>query len=703
MNCKTTLLVLFLVAFQITTAQPVMLDEAQKVAKNAFFERSFQQNPIAYADISIADHRIELVDQSPALYIFNFENGGFTIISAETALPPLLGYALEGIVPEKGYNENFDHFLNGYLDQVAYVRENNIIAEAGISEMWSRYSTTQIGDLAVVSEAVVVAPLISSQWNQDFPYNKLCPEDPEGPGGRVYAGCVATAMSMVMHYWRYPYQGTGTHGYNYSPYGFIYANFGEADYNYNHMQDVMDGNMPEIALLQHHCGVAVEMMYGPNGSGAYSWDVPAAIKNHFGYHTSASFKQKEDYSNTNWANLLKEQIDLGQPMYYSGFSSTGGHAFVCDGYDDANLFHFNFGWGGSANGFYTLQSVGGYNSGQGAVINFIPGGDYPYYYTDQQIITGKSGSVEDGSGPVAHYAADANVSWLISPQTPQDSISSITLNFKRFDLATEDFLFVYDGATESNSMLGQFTGSNLPSSVTSTGNEILLVLKSNNQQTSNGFLVEYTTQSPVWCSGLTLLNEPQGEISDGSLQFDYASNNMCKWLINPDVPTPATLYFTSFDTEPEHDKVFIYDYESMELLEAYSGYYTPDQMPAPVTSPSGKFFIIFSTNATITSNGWEAWYAPDAVGINDFDPINDLSLYPNPAGDVVNITLPAAAPGKSKIAVFNLSGMLMLEEELRSLPEGGYPLDVSRLKAGIYVVTLHTPNKVYRTDLIIYR
>jgi hypothetical protein len=569
--------------------------------------------------------------------------------------------------------------------------------------MWAHYSTTNIDELAVVSEAVVVPPLVSSLWNQDFPYNKLCPEDPEGPGGRVYAGCVATAMSMVMHYWRYPYQGIGTHGYNYSPYGFIYANFGEADYNYNHMQDVMDGQMSEIALLQHHCGVAVEMMYGPNGSGAYSWDVPSAIKNHFGYHSSAAFKQKEDYSNTGWANLLKEQIDLGQPMYYSGYSSTGGHAFVCDGYDDANLFHFNFGWSGSANGFYTLQSVGGYNSGQGAVINFIPGGDYPYYYSGQQVITGKSGSVEDGSGPVEHYAADANVQWLISPQTPQDSISSITISFRRFDLATEDFLFVYDGATESNGLLGQYTGDNLPSSVTSSGNEVLLVLKSNNQQTANGFLIEYSTQSPVWCNGLTLLNESQGEISDGSLQFDYANNNMCKWLINPEVSAPATIYFTSFNTEPEHDKVFIYDYEGMDLLASYSGSFSPGQMPAPVTSPSGKFFIIFATNATITGSGWEAWYAPDAVGINDLETAEELSLYPNPAGDFVNISLPSVSKGESKIAVFNLAGRLMIEEEIKAFTENSYTLNVGKLPPGVYVLTIQTPDHYYRKEMLIYR
>jgi hypothetical protein len=704
MNFKVSLTILLLLTGQILIAQIVSFDEAEKVARNAFFERSYHENNIEYQDISVAKVQTEFIDQSPAVYVFNFDGGGFAIISGEAALPPLLGYSSTGEIPQKGFNENFDSFLHHFIDQVAYARQHSIDPDKEIGALWKKYSTHNFEFSPKKDKAVVVPPLISSQWNQDFPYNKLCPEDPEGPGGHVYAGCVATAMAMVMHYWRYPYQGTGTHGYSWDPYGFIYANFGEANYNYNHMQDVMDGNMPEVALLQFHCGIAVEMMYSPNGSGAYSWDVPYAIKNHFGYHSTASFKEKDNYSNTGWANLLKEQLDAGRPMYYSGFSSTGGHAFVCDGYDDANLFHFNFGWGGSANGFYTLQSVGGYNSGQGAVINFVPGGDYPYYFTGQQLITGKSGSIEDGSGPVENYPADADISWLISPQTSEDSISSITLSFRRFDLATDDYLFLYDGNTESNNLLGQFTGNTLPASVASTGNELLVVLKSNNSQTANGFLAEYATQSPLWCSGLTIISNNQGEVSDGSFQFNYANNKICKWLINPEVSEPATLYFTAFDTEAENDKVLIYNYDGMELLATYSGYYSPDNLPAPVTSASGKFFIIFATNATITGNGWEAYYAPDVIGTNKKVVENELMTYPNPADDLVSIKIPENISAPITISVYDLSGVL-ITEKTPTISENNrnIDLDVSSFKPGAYIIALRGETLFHRSEIIVYR
>ncbi len=44
----------------------------------------------------------------------------------------------------------------------------------------------------------------------------------------------------------------------------------------------------------------------------------------------------------NWIEMLKEQLDASQPMEYSGRNSSEGHAFVCDGYDDNNMFHFNW-------------------------------------------------------------------------------------------------------------------------------------------------------------------------------------------------------------------------------------------------------------------------------------------------------------------------------------------------------------------------
>jgi hypothetical protein len=696
------LLSLMLLFMQMAFAgNPVPFKNAELVAHNIYFERSFQQHPIDFATIAATDFRtLHDKNGADALYIFNMQNGGFVIVPADDALPPVIGYDLEGVCSAAGENTNFDNFLNTYVDEIGYIRSNDIQAEAAISAAWQKYSTEEPLTLCTKSNERGISPLLINLWNQGSPYNMFCPPDAMGPGGHVYAGCVATAMSMVMHYWRYPLHGTGSHGYSWGSYGYIFANFGETEYIYNNMQESMDNEMTDIALLQFHCGVAVNMMYSPSGSGAYSWDVPGALKQYFGFASITTFKQKDDYSMTGWVDVLKGQIDAGQPMYYSGFSSSGGHAFVCDGYDDANLFHFNFGWSGSSNGFYTLYDVGGFSGGQGAVINFVPAGNYPYNYTGQQLITGSAGSIEDGSGPVENYTADNEISWLISPQSPEDSVSSITLEFKRFDLSEDDELTIYDGATASSSILGTYTGTNLPPTLNSSGNELLLVFKSNAGPTANGFLAEYTSHHPTWCKSLTMLTEQMGEISDGSLNFNYDHNKMCKWMIMPTEPGATTLHFTAFDTELTHDKLLIYDQATMQLLAEYSGSYTAGNLPAPVTSPSGKFYLIFVTDKTISGQGWDAWYAPETVGINPIlTGTNEMSLFPNPATDQVTITLPATS-AKAAVTVYSLDGKKVFAGETNG--NSNYTFSVADLKPGIYVVIARAGDTFYRKELAIY-
>ena len=111
------------------------------------------------------------------------------------------------------------------------------------------------------------------------------------------------------------------------------------------MPDHVGGNSTQeeieaVALLMYHCGVSVDMNFSPSGSGANSWDVPYAIRHYFSYSNQCSLKGRDEYSLIAWQNMLKEQFELGWPVYYSGFSDSGGHAFVCDGYNDNDLFHY---------------------------------------------------------------------------------------------------------------------------------------------------------------------------------------------------------------------------------------------------------------------------------------------------------------------------------------------------------------------------
>ncbi len=103
-----------------------------------------------------------------------------------------------------------------------------------------------------------VGPLTLSTWNQGSPYNYFVPDN-------CPTGCVATTMAQVMYYWRHPYVGVGQHTYYHDTYGYQTANFGDTYYDYNGMLDAADGgqiNVP-LAIIQRHCGVAVNMNYSP--------------------------------------------------------------------------------------------------------------------------------------------------------------------------------------------------------------------------------------------------------------------------------------------------------------------------------------------------------------------------------------------------------------------------------------------------------
>lgn len=380
-------------------------------------------------------------------------------MAAEDAMYPIIGYAYTGKFPVNlNSDPNYASFIQTYVEQAVFARENNLDADDFARNTWNHLLLSALEELETDrGGSRDVEPLVSSLWNQDDPYNYYSPEDAAGPGGRCYAGCVATCMSQVMHYWRYPETGEGSHSYYASGYGTQSANFGATNYNWTAMKNTIDNSSPfAIAEIQYHAGVAVEMNFGPNGSGAQSSDVDNAMRDYFRYD-NATFMEKNNYSTSTWTTILQDELDLGRPMYYSGYTNDwSGHAFVCDGYQGSN-FHFNFGWSGSGNGYYSLYNVNGFYVEQRAVKNLYPTEpDYPYYASGQTTITEKSGSFTDGSGPIEDYLDNTSASWLIDPQTEEDSIKKISLTFGMLDTEDNDVITIYDGPTTSDPVLGKY-------------------------------------------------------------------------------------------------------------------------------------------------------------------------------------------------------------------------------------------------------
>ena len=366
-------LIALILGINTLTANPVDMEKAKTIGQRFASEKisnNLKSNDLQLVYTGQADRG------EACFYVFNAGTEGFVIVSADDRFRPIVGYSDEGTFA----TENMSPELCFYLDKIIEARTSrNAVMIDNTAEEWQSVMTT--GRLLSRNGGRGVDYICTTKWNQDWPYNMYAPEASGGSGGHCYAGCVATAMSQVMKRWNHPTQGTGSHSYYCQGYGQQSANFGQTTYHWELMPDRLGNASQEqieaVALFMYHCGVAVDMNFSPSGSGANSWDVPYAIRQYFSYTNQASLKGRDEYSLTNWQNMLKESFDIGWPVYYSGFSNSGGHAFVCDGYDDNDLFHFNWGWGGSSDGWFVIDEID-YAGWAQAVFNYVPTNVYEY-------------------------------------------------------------------------------------------------------------------------------------------------------------------------------------------------------------------------------------------------------------------------------------------------------------------------------------
>jgi len=680
---KSKVLLSFSILIALTAslfAKNIPLSTAEQVAVNFFFEKSAQYgDAIDYYDLSIKESY--QVDQ--AYYVINFEDG-WVVVSADDVMVPVLGYNYTGQFPAQAtQSKNFSSYMYNFVDQVNFIRENNLTSDNETMQMWNHLNTTDPSGLNMRGDRAV-EPLLTSTWNQDDPYNMMCPEDAAGPGGHVYVGCVATAMSMIMHYWRYPLQGTGTHSYYIYPYGTQSVDYGATTYEWDGMQDNINNKyIWEMAKIGYHAAVSVDMGFSPDGSGAYSADVPGALVSHFGYSGSAQYLQKSSYTSSAWNSLVTGEIDAKRPIYYSGRSNEGGHAFSCDGYQDATYFHFNFGWSGSGNGYFTLTDVGGYNQQQGMIRNFFPGDiNYPYIATGLTELAFPAGSFTDGSGPIEDYPSGMNAQWLINPQTEQDSVSKISLHFVQFNTAASDKVKIYDGPTTDAPLLGEYSGSTLPDNITSTGNQVLVTF--NSTGSAEGFKIEYTVVYPTYCSGTQVIDAPTGTISDGSGDFFYNNLSTCTYFIQHPEGVNYHIDFTKFNTEAGKDKLTIYDGNS-QLIGEYSG----NVLPAALDIAGSGVFMTWGTNAFVREDGWELTYIIDGVGVEEQSVYDNLSVFPNPSTGQLNISFNVEKASNLQIRLVNLSGQVVVDEDMGQY-NGNFTntYDLSNQAKGVYLLSI---------------
>ena len=314
-------------------------------------------------------YKLTSEDGTPTLYVFNLDNKGFVVVSGEDIAIPILGYSTEGKFDVKEAPDALIEYLGGFDESIQNAVKQKVSASDEVTAQWN--SIMASGHIkGMLDDTVVVAPLVTSLWNQNYPYNKMCPMDVNGPGGHVYTGCTCTAMAMLIRYWEYPRTGQGYNSYTPNGYPNQSVNYSTAVYDYSNMPtqlttDTAMLKINQVAKLLWHCGVSINSQYGVNGTNAYPSDVPNALKTYYKYNSGTNGKSKSSYSTDQWVSMLKESLNNARPLHYSGWNSNGGngHSFICDGYESNNYFHFNWGWNGAYNGYFALNAMiaGNYN------------------------------------------------------------------------------------------------------------------------------------------------------------------------------------------------------------------------------------------------------------------------------------------------------------------------------------------------------
>lgn len=354
-------------------ANTVNQELAARVAKNYFYEKvGIAPDKIIFTEtITVAD-----LSNQALYYIFNLsDNAGFIIVAAESNSMPILAYSNEKNYKYPVVCPQHNDWMNNYANQISEIRMNNMGATPKIQNLWDNYS--QDFELFVPQASKAVTPLLGNiAWDQGEGYNDACPADNTSTAGNghVWAGCVSTATGMIMKYHEWPTTGIGSHSYTHPDYGTLSANFGSTTYNWANMPE--DAPNANIAQLLFHIGVSVEMDYGWDGSGSYNQDAITALEDYFKYHEDAVYAPRSAFSDSAWVSMLKTGLDDAMPLLYAGQNVDESHAFVCDGYDNSDNFHFNWGWSGDYNGYFNIDNLNpgstSYTDEQAAGFNIYP-------------------------------------------------------------------------------------------------------------------------------------------------------------------------------------------------------------------------------------------------------------------------------------------------------------------------------------------
>lgn len=394
---KRVLLLFFLLYCLLGAAKPVSIQKAETVAMTFLGLKPETKGSSPLHLIWTGKQLTKVEEDYPAFYVFKRECGGFIVVSGDDCLHPVLGYSDDFDFKVEDMPANVSWWFSSIAETVSLIRAKGLSQASDVSREWMSVSTKG-------SEEVI---LNTALWNQTSPYDRYTPMLRNNGNDHCNIGCTNTATAIVMRYHKHPESGTGTlPDYTYNKGGYVRTQSGHQlghIYDWKNMPETnLKANSPsyqieQVARLMYDCAVMNKCKWNPNNSDTDPKNIPYALVTYMGYDKSIRYIERIDYNTDDWERLLRKEIDERRPVLYGGGLEDGnGHEWVVDGYNSNGFFRMNWGWGGSANGYYLISPLSeaglGFTQRHEMIIGIKPDSGGEPYSSRPPYLTGQSTS-----------------------------------------------------------------------------------------------------------------------------------------------------------------------------------------------------------------------------------------------------------------------------------------------------------------------
>ena len=530
---KSILLLFLVVGILPATAKERSPQEMIQAARTVLIRQAEHNQQRAAANI-----QLDVIQRSTQLTIIG-GTAGFAVVANDDDFAPILGYSDKEYI-SNNVSPEFLWWLDAMNEQLEYNLAN------GIKTSHVRPVGPQF--------ASKVEPLMVTEWGQNAPYYNQTPTYTNGKTELHYVtGCVATAMSQIMYYHKWPEKGKGTISYYFTPEGStaqtkLTVNLAASPYDWNNMLPVYKGvnynqaQADAVSTLMKHCGYAVKMQYTTTGSGAFTSDAAKALGKYFYYNPNMHFYRRDFFPVEEWMEKIFNELNEGNPVLYGANkgSSGSGHEFVFDGYDENGLVHVNWGWDGNQNGHFDIASLNGYTQGQEMVLIRKNTDEVPF-----QSYWGMSGDLSVTSPSTTTIRASFNA-YNLDYNTFKGKVGLLLCN-----LATNEIAVLETEDIESEYLYGgnfSFSGINLAEQ--SDGNYRLYA----GSFSTNGAKTDIEWQ-PIRCFE-TYNNSYLVDIANGKVSIKEEDN--ANW-------TSTAIELNSFEALDSSSPVRYYDLQGREV------------------------------------------------------------------------------------------------------------------------------------------